>query len=246
MSGYLDLSKFYDKLNADIDYSAFADGIEAVFAKFLPEKPEIVLDLACGTGRMTAELADRGYDMIGVDISAEMLSVAARDRSRKNILWLMQDMRSFELYGSVGAVVCCLDAVNCMMTPADLKKCFSTVHNYLDPKGIFVFDVNSPYKFENIFADNAYILEDDGVFCGWRNFYDKKSRVCDFYLTFFEKKGEKYERYDEIQREKCYSEEQLKKALEACGFSVLGLFGGLDLSPVKENTERIFVVAQKL
>ena len=246
MSGYLDLSKFYDKLNAGIDYSVWADGIEATFERFLPEKPEIVLDLACGTGKMTAELARRGYDMIGVDLSAEMLSVAARDRSAKNILWLMQDMRSFELYGSVGAVVCCLDAVNCLLTTDDLKKCFSTVHNYLDPNGLFIFDVNSPYKFENVFADNAYILEEDGVFCGWRNFYNKKTRVCDFYLTFFEKKGEKYERYDENQREKCYSEKQLESALKACGFCVCGFFGSPDLAPVADDTERIFVVAQKI
>lgn len=246
MNGYGAISRVYDRLNADIDYSAWADGVENAFLKIMGKKPELVLDLACGTGRMTFELAHRGYDMTGIDLSIDML-MQARDRQRdEDILWLNQDMRSFELYGSVGAVVCCLDAVNCLMSLKDVERCFVTVHNYLDPGGVFLFDVNTPYKFENIFADNAYILEDEGVYCGWQNYYDEKTGVCDFYLTVFEDDGEGYVRYDETQREKKYSESQLTEALERAGFEVVGFFGGYDMSEPKNDTERWYIAAKKV
>jgi hypothetical protein len=146
----------------------------------------------------------------------------------------------------VGAVVCCLDAVNCLMSIKDVERCFATVHNYLDQGGVFLFDVNTPYKFENIFADNAYILEDEGVYCGWQNYYDEKTGVCDFYLTVFEDDGEGYVRYDETQREKKYSERQLTEALERAGFEVIGFFGGYDMSAPKSDTERWYIAAKKV
>ncbi len=247
MSGYQDaLARVYDRLNAEIDYRAWADGIEAMFDRYLTARPSLVLDLACGTGRMTFELAARGYDMIGADISADMLSRAMMRQLDEKILWLMQDMRSFELYGTVGAVVCCLDAVNCLTSRADLVACFSTVRNYLDPDGIFIFDINSPYKFERVFADNAYILEDDGIFCGWQNEYDEKSGVCNFYLSVFVREEDgSYIRRDEIQREKKYTVRQIESALTASGLSVEGCFGGYDMSEATEKSERIFFVARK-
>ena len=245
MNGYGPISRVYDRLNGDIDYSAWADGIEAAFERIMGKKPELVLDLACGTGRMTFELAHRGYDMIGVDLSIEML-MRARDRQTdESILWLNQDMRSFELYGTVGAVVCCLDAVNCLMNIKDVEKCFSLVHNYLDPDGVFLFDVNTPYKFEKIFGDNAYILEDENVYCGWQNSYNEKTGVCDFYLTVFEDEGEGYVRYDETQREKKYTMRQLTDALERAGLKLVGFFGGYDGSDTKEDTERWYIAAKK-
>ena len=162
--GYGAIAKVYDKLNADINYNTWADFVEECFSKFLPQKPELVLDLACGTGSMTIPLADRGYDMIGVDGSEDMLSEAfMRAEGRSDILWLLQDMREFELYGTVGAVTCCLDSLNYLLEPSDLAKCFATVHNYLDPDGIFLFDMNTPYKFRNTYGDNAYALEDELV-----------------------------------------------------------------------------------
>lgn len=245
MNGYGAIAGVYDKLNADIDYSSWADGVEKAFEIYLNKKPEIVLDLACGTGRMTYELSHKGYDMIGVDISADMLMHARDLQNGESILWLMQDMRSFELYGTVGATVCCLDAVNCMMNAKDLERCFATVHNYLDPDGLFLFDINSPYKFERIFSDNAYILEDNGVYCGWQNEYDNERKTCSFYLTVFEEREDgSYARYDETQREKCYSEKQIRTVLEKCRFEVLGVFGGYDMTPISENTERYYFAAR--
>ena len=192
-SGYHSISSIYDNVNSDVDYSAWADFIEELFNKYLPKKPELVLDLACGTGSMTFELYSRGYDMIGADASEDMLSEAyekAFDKNISSILFIKQDMRDFELYGTVGAVCCCLDSINYLTDDGDLDKCFSTVHNYLDPDGLFIFDVNTPYKFKNIYGKNHYIFEDtdsygNTAYCGWQNDYDEEDKLCNFYLSVF-------------------------------------------------------------
>lgn len=256
-NGYRAIARVYDALNAEIDYGAWADFVEAAFDRFLPKKPELVLDLACGTGSMTLALAARGYDMIGVDGSADMLSVAygRAAESGKNVLFLLQDMRSFELYGTVGAVTCCLDSVNYLLTPNDVRKCFAGVHNYLDPDGLFLFDVNTPYKFRNVYGDNAYILEDElpggedekptAVFCGWQNHFDEQSGVCEFDLSLFEE-GESgtYRRSDEHQEERCYDRETLCTLLRECGFEVLGVYGDRSFCEPDAACERWYIAAR--
>ena len=175
MNDYGKFASIYDRLiKADIDYGKIAKFVENIVDEAGFGKG-IVLDLACGSGILTEKLKKLGYDMIGIDLSVDMLNIAKENNP--DILYLCQDMREFELYGTVGAVVCCLDAVNCLLCPEDLIKCFSTVRNYLDDGGLFLFDVNSPYKFKNIFADNAYILEDEGIYCGWQTEFDKESGI---------------------------------------------------------------------
>ena len=169
--GYEAIPKVYERLNSEIDYEGWADFFEACFDRYLLERPKLVLDLACGTGSMTRTLARRGYDMIGVDGSENMLAQAYAASAGEGILYLLQDMRSFELYGTVGAVTCCLDSVNYLLTPEDVKKTFSGVHNYLDPDGVFLFDVNTPFKFRKTYGNESYILEDEdekgtAVYCG--------------------------------------------------------------------------------
>lgn len=249
MSEYKDygaISRVYDKFNREeIDYSAWADFIERCFERFLSAKPELVLDLACGTGTMTRELAHRGYDMIGVDGSADMLSEAYSNSNGESILYLNQDMRSFELYGTVGAVTCCLDSLNYLIGDGDLDVTFATVHNYLDPDGVFIFDMNTPYKFENVYSDNAYILEDEGVYCGWQNFYDKKTKICDFYLSLFEEQGNgAYIRSDEHQRERCYDMVEIENSLKQNGFELCGVFSDYEFTDIKSDDHRWFFVAK--
>ncbi len=247
--GYDAIARVYDKLNAELDYAAWADFLEECFDKYCNERPELVLDLACGTGRMTRELSGRGYDMIGVDGSASMLS-EAYGLGGENILYLLQDMREFELYGTVGAVVCCLDSMNYILDEKDLTKVIKTVHNYLDPDGLFIFDMNTPYKFKNIYGDNAYILEDEdgdgmSVYCGWQNEYDEDSDICDFYLTIFEEDEEGgYIRSDEHQRERCYPYEAVSGMLEGNGFELIGCFSDFDFSSSDNTTERWYFVAR--
>lgn len=242
--GYSAIFDIYDKLNADINYEAWADFVEANFDRYLEERPELVLDLACGTGSMTLALAKRGYDMIGVDGSEEMLGVAFERGMGAGCLFLLQDMRSFELYGTVGAVTCCLDSVNYLVDDGDLEQCFATVHNYLDPNGLFLFDMNTPYKFENVYADNAYILEDGSSYCGWQNAYDRETRICDFYLSVFHEKDGVYVRADEEQRERCYSFAEIAEALRKTGFELLSVSDDFSFSEPRETSERWYFAAR--
>lgn len=175
------LASMYDVINSDIDYVKWADFIENAIERYCITKntPELILDLGCGSGKMTVELAKRGYDMTGVDCSFEMLGLAREYAEKSNldgkILWLLQDMREFELYGTVDLTVSCLDCINHLTTKKDLEKTFSLVHNYLIPDGLFVFDVNGKSKFENIYADNCYTFEDENGFLIWQNDYNEKT-----------------------------------------------------------------------
>ena len=255
--GYHALARFYDQLNAEIDYAAWADFVERCFERYLPKKPQLLLDLACGTGSMTAELARRGYDMIGIDGSEEMLSEAfSRTLETPGILFLQQDLRNFELYGTVGAVTCCLDSLNYLLGEGELETCFSLVHNYLDPDGLFLFDMNTPYKFQNVYGSNHYILEgelppfEEGeapipIFCGWQNGFDPKTAICDFDLTLFEElENGTYLREDEHQQERCYSMEEITSALKNTRMELLGVFSDWSFSAPTDQTERWYFVAR--
>lgn len=253
MPAYDSIASVYDNINSEIDYSAWADFIEECFCKYLPQKPDLLLDLACGTGSMTLELHTRGYDMIGADMSEDMLSQAydkAYDKEINDILFLKQDMRSFELYGTVGAVICCLDSVNYLTADGDIEKCFACVHNYLDPNGLFIFDVNTPYKFQHIYGNQHYIFEDNDsygnvAYCGWQNEYDPQTKLCNFYLSVFtEEENGSYSRSDEVQTERCYTKEELTNSLEKCGFETIGFFSDYKFSPPKEDCERWYVIAR--
>ena len=249
MKSYEALARVYDRLNGEVDYAAIAAFYEDAFARY-GVRPELVLDLGCGTGSMTLELSRRGYDMIGVDGSEEMLARAYERmwrEERTGILFLKQDMREFELYGTVGAVVSTLDCVNYLTGDGDLDKCFALVHNYLDPDGVFVFDVNTPYKFKHVYGDNAYILEeeDGSAFCGWQNDFDAESGLCRFLLSVFtEGEDGRYERTDEEQTERCYSREELRAALERAGFGEIAFYGDLGFGEPNEKTERWYVTAR--
>ena len=244
---YSALFRGYDKLNSETDYEAWADFISACFKRFGKDVSS-VLDLGCGTGAMTFPLRRRGFDMTAVDISPEMLSVAretAEEKGISDILWLCQDMREFELYGTVNAAVCCLDGINHLCEAGDLDRCFSLVHNYLDPDGVFIFDVNTPYKFENFYGGNDYILEDEGVMCCWQNDYDDENGVCDFWLSVFEERADgAWERTDEVVRERVYTREILTKALTENGFEVCGFFSDFDFSAPGGDCERWYIAAK--
>lgn len=244
------LAEVYDRLNAEVDYVSWAEFIQKCFQKYADTPPSLVLDLACGTGRMTYALERMGYDMIGVDGSDEMLSEAMQscpDDARMP-LFLMQDMRCFELYGTVGAVVCCLDSINYLTEDGDMEACFKTVCNYLDPGGVFVFDVSTPYRFSHIFGRNCYVLEDEetGTYCGWQNYYDPESGLCDFLLTVFELgRDGKYSRFDEQQTERCYTREQIFSALKTAGLVPQALVGNFGFESPSEDADRWYIVAKK-
>lgn len=245
---YAALAAVYDKLNGELNYAAWADYIDRQIKTYGRIKTSLVLDLCCGTGNMTLELDRRGYDMTGVDLSPEMLRFAAEKTEKAgragHILFLCQNMLEFELYGTVQAVVSCLDSLNHIDGAGDFRKILSLVHNYLEPGGVFVFDVNSPYKFKNIYGTNAYVLEADGVFCGWQNVYDAKSRICDFYTTVFTEKADgSYTRRDDYEREYCMTQKEIERLLRAGGFEVAAVHGDIDGSAPVRESERLYFTA---
>lgn len=242
------LAPFYDKINGDINYSDWADFIEAIVEKYGVREPELWLDLGCGTGKMTLELARRGRDMTGIDYSPEMLNVArelADEEGLSNILWLCQDIRDFELYGTVDVCISCLDTINHLTSPKDLDKCLKLVHNYLAPDGLFIFDINGKYKFENIYADNSYVMEEEGAMCVWQNYYNEKTSKCNFYISLFEEREDGlYERYDEEQTERMYTLRSVKKHLDDSSLEFVGAFSDFEFNDATDSNERIYIVAK--
>jgi SAM-dependent methyltransferase len=253
MESYAALADIYDDINKEVDYPAFADFYEKCFNKYMNTRPELVLDLACGTGKMTEELDRRGYDMTGIDLSYDMLMIA-KDRAyelerNEQILYLCQNMTAFELYGTVDACVCTLDGLNYLTFDSELLQTFENVHTYLIPDGLFVFDMSTKYKFENIYASNSYLYEGSAdvgdYFCAWQNMYDRESGVCEFALsTFIKNRNGSYRRADEVQYQRMYETDAVRSLLEKCGFEVLDVTGDLDFSPLKDNDERMFFVAR--
>ena len=246
---YTVLAAYYDKLNAGVDYDTIADYCDGAVNRYgLPDN-RLALDLACGTGNLTLPLAARGYDMIGADGSEEMLAVAAskrKPRGASSILWSRQDMRSFELYGTVGLIVSALDSVNYLTDIGALRSCFSLVHNYLDPGGLFIFDVNTKHKFETVFSGRDYVLESDGVLCAWRSDYSARTGLCRFELSIFAREGGLWRRYDEAQTERAWSDRTLRKILKISGFELCAATSDYTCESATEGDERRCYVARAI
>jgi SAM-dependent methyltransferase len=247
MEIYSGFAQVYDKFMA-LPYEDWADYIEGLWQDFgggLPyKKPRLVLDLACGTGSITGILSARGYDMIGLDISAEMLTIAKQ--KNPDILFLNQDMRDFELYGSVDAIICLCDSLNYILEYEELVQVFKLTANYLNPGGIFIFDINTEYKYREILADNNFShVEDDSAYI-WENFYDADTRLNEYNATFFIKQGEFYIRHEEIHMQKAHSPQEIKSALQTAGLELLGEFDELSRKAPGLKSERIFYIVEKM
>ena len=217
MGSYESLAACYDGLTYDVDYSAWADYVEKHFARRgLPGRT--VLDLACGTGSLTRELAQRGYEMIGVDQSGDMLAQAAeKNRKVEGIppIFLCQPMEKLDLYGTIDACVCCLDSVNYVTRPDKLRRAFARVHLFLAPGGVFLFDVNTPEKLERM-DGQVFLDETEDTYCVWRAQYDRRSRVCSYFMDLFrlDRESGQWERGEELHRERAYTLEELTSYLE--------------------------------
>lgn len=243
---YGDFASYYDRLMRDVDYSQWADYIVRIFGRFGHE-PKLIADLGCGTGSFCVEMDRRGYEMIGIDASAEMLSCARQKAldAGSEILFLNQDIADFELYGTVDAITCLMDSLNYITYKNDLKRLIKWVHNYLNPNGLFVFDINSPYKFENILASNVFYETAEDVSYIWQNSYDRQSGICRFDLTFFVKDGELYRRFDEVHYERNYAVGDLSEMLGNAGMKVLGIYEAFGYKKPALKSERIFFVCEK-
>lgn len=247
-SSYRYLAHHYDLLNSDVDYEGWSRFIDRIFAENGVPKGSLILDAGCGTGQMTVLLAKLGYDMIGVDLSSEMLSVA-KARSEENgvePLFLCQDMSDIELYGTVGGAISCLDSVNYLISTEKLDAFFALMHNYIDKGGIFVFDVNTKEKFEKVYGDNSYILEEDGVLCAWQNQYSKSTGLCRFYLSIFEENEDgRYTRFDEVQKEKYFPSSTIRRLLSKNGFDIIRVVSDFDMTEAKKDDLRHYYICRR-
>ncbi len=243
---YNDFAAVYDKLQ-DVNYNDFVDYYEKIFERF-GKKPSLVLDLACGTGNITIPMAKRGYDMLALDLSCEMLNIARNKAYDEdlNIMFLNQDMTEFELYGTVDAIICALDGVNYLTEKGDLDKLFALVKNYLNPGGIMIFDINSEYKLSEILGNNTFVYEDDELYYVWRNNYSPETRVCEFGLNFFvENEDGTYDRFDEFQEEMAYSIDDITTAVQGAGLVCEGFYKPFTFTTASDTDERIFFVISK-
>jgi len=233
----------------NIPYGEWAEYLHEILKEYhIPNK--MVLELGCGTGNMTERLADKGYDMIGVDNSEVMLEIAMEKRikSGHDILYLLQDMQSFELYGTVGAVVSICDSINYITSDEELKEVFHLVNNYLDPRGIFVFDFNTEYKYRELLGDKVIAEEREECSFIWDNYYNAEDKMNEYQLTLFvqsKEEPELYRKYQEVHYQKAYTLEKIKTLIEKAGLRYVAAYDAYTRKAPMYTSGRICVIAQE-
>lgn len=246
MEAYSGFAEVYDLFMDNVPYEAWGKYLTARLRENGIEDG-LVLELGCGTGRMTRILSKAGYDMIGVDLSQEMLGIAAeRESEGKPILYLNQDMREFELYGTVRAVVSVCDSMNYLTEQEDLLRVFQLVNNYLDPGGIFIFDINTIYKYEEILGENTICENREECSFIWENYYDRESRINEYDMTFFVRgEDNRYEKFQEIHYQKGYDLKEIRALLEMAGLEFVACFGEDSTKEPTADCERAYFIARE-
>ena len=247
MSIYTGFASVYDVFMDDIPYKAWALDIEKILKEYGISKG-IVAELGCGTGSLTQELAALGFDMIGIDSSYDMLDIAMskRDENGQDILYLCQDIRSFELYGTCAAIVSRCDTFNYILEFEDLVNSFKLVNNYLDPKGLFIFDLNSIYKYKEILADNTIAENRENESFIWENYYDAEAKLNSYELSVFVKEeDDKYLKCEEQHIQRAYSLDEIKAALKESGLELLSVSDADSKKEADEFTQRYLIVAKE-
>lgn len=247
MDAYKDFAMVYDTFMDNAPYDKWLQFLIENFNKYKVPK-ELVLDLGCGTGTLTQMLSKKGYDMIGVDNSDEMLSIAIQKgmNDTQNILYLLQDMREFELYGTVRAVISICDSINYLLEEEDIVKTFSLINNYLDPGGIFIFDFNTVYKYESVIGDATIAENRDTCSFIWENYYHTKEHINEYDLTIFVKEeNERYRRFDETHYQRGYTVREMEEFLHKAGLVLLETLDSDTYGPVSESSERVYMIARE-
>lgn len=242
---YGQFSSLYDRLICeDVNYGAICDFIENIFT-LRGINPDLVADLACGTGGVTIPLAARGYDMIGIDRSADMLDIARRKTGSNDILYLNQDIAHLDLYGTVGAALCMTDGFNYVLNDNELCSSLSRLRKcFLDPGAVLIFDVSSEYKLRCIHANNTFVYDTDDIFYVWENRYFDKKHLCDMTINFFKKRGKTWQRISERQLLRARSPELIRRILACAGFSNIEFYGSPELHKPTDMSERLWFVAE--
>ena len=247
MVAYSGFAEVYDTFMDNIPYEEWCGYLTGLLRDFgVPSG--ILLELGCGTGSMTELLAEQGYDMIGIDNSEEMLELAAEKRaaSGHDILYLCQDMREFELYGTAAAAVSVCDSMNYILEKEELKQVFSLVNNYLDPGGIFLFDLNTEYKYKELLGDSTIAEDREECSFIWENQYDEEEKINIYDLAVFVRREDGlFEKYQETHYQRAYSLDEVKEALREAGMEFVAAYDAFTKEPPREDSERIYVAARE-
>ena len=245
MNSYTDFAAAYDELTANVDYRQIAAFIRKILAEHGITEG-ILLDLACGTGSLASLFADYGYEVIGVDGSFEMLSEAMNKKilSGQDIVYLCQDMQDLDLYGTVDAAVCTLDSLNHVNDLTMLQKILNRVSLFLNPDGVFVFDVNTVYKHRQVLGNNTFVYDCEDVYCVWQNTLETDERVK-IHLDIFEQSGDGYSRSEEEFCETAYSDSVLRAMLKRAGLMVTACYDDYTEALPGEKTQRVVYVTKK-
>ena len=241
-------SSVYDILTENVEYEKIAHKVCSLLHKNGVDGG-LLLDLGCGTGTLSFLLEDCGYDVIGVDASEDMLIVANEKKYDENssAMFLCQKAEELDLFGTIDCAVSCLDTINHIENIQKVKKTISLVSLFMNMGGIFIFDMNTPYKHEQILGNNTFIYDMDEVYCAWQNSLDKDNKKTDIDLDFFIKNedDECYERYSECFSEYIYSINDIVDIIKKCGFTILETNDDYSANPVTEITERVTFVCKK-
>lgn len=243
---YQVFAAYYDRLTQEVDYRRRAHYFDQLIKQHIAVSREtILLDLACGTGSLSAEMAQLGYDVIGVDASPDMLSEAMSKNMHANrILYLCQDSAELDLYGTIDVAVCALDSLNHITDPKKLQKTFEKVSLFTAPGGLFLFDVNTEYKHREILGSQTYVYDLDDLYCVWQNTTDE-TLTTEISLDFFIRQGNTYLRESESFCERAWTREHLCRLLEQTGYELLSIYEGDTFQPVGAQTQRAVYVARK-
>lgn len=242
---YRGFAPVYDILMSDHPYAARAEYLLGLFRKWDSE-PKLMLDLACGSGRLTLELLRRGVDVIGVDPSEEMLMLAGKRMAAegRSCLLLCQSGEQLDLYGTVDSAICTLDSINHVVEESDLLALLFRVHLFLEPNGLFLFDVNTEFKHQNVLGNNTYVFDRDDVYCVWRN--ATRMPMTTVMLDYFVKHGEDYVRGSEEFEERAWSEDELERLLHQAGFTVEARYEDMTRRAPSAATERVQYVTRRV
>ena len=247
MDAYTSFARVYDTFMDNIPYEEWAVYLTGLLNEY-GVNDGLVLDLVCGTGNMTELLAKEGYDMIGVDNAEEMLEIAMekREKSGHDILYLLQDMREFELYGTVRAVVSVCDSVNYIDEEEDLTEVFRLVNNYLDPGGVFIFDFNTLYKYREILGDRTIAENREDCSFIWDNYYYEEERINEYELSIFIREKENlFRRYEETHFQRGYTLDEMIRMIKDSGLEFVTAYDAFTREAPKEDSERIYVIARE-
>ncbi len=245
MDAYTGFAEVYDLFMDDIPYGEWCEYVAGLLAEY-GIQDGLLLDLGCGTGKLTRRLADRGFDMIGIDLSEEMLEIAREKSDPEQILYLMQDMREFELYGTVRAIVSICDSMNYLMGYEELVQVLGLANNYLDPGGIFIFDLNTPYKYQAVLGEQTIAENrEEGSFI-WENYYDEEERINQYDLTLFiRQEGGLYRKYEETHFQYAYDLEEVEQAVREAGMELVAIYDAFTREPVRTDSQRVYVIARE-